>query len=93
MGLSITETRLDQALRVLANIPEFDPLKPITYYQKRLEDTPHLILVAQDGSKLVGCKIGYDRFADGSFYSWLGGVLPEYRKTGIAQALADHQEA
>lgn len=40
----------------------------------------------------IGFKIGYDRFGDGSFYTWMGSVLPEYRRCGIAQALARKQE-
>jgi GNAT superfamily N-acetyltransferase len=36
--------------------------------------------------------VGYDRYQDGSFYSWLGGVLPAHRSRGIANALLEHQE-
>lgn len=39
----------------------------------------------------MGFKGGYDSFKDGSFYSWIGGVLPEYRRKGIAQLLMDAQ--
>ena len=38
-------------------------------------------------------KVGYDRFNDGSFYSWMGGVLPRFRKMGVAQLLLAEQEA
>ncbi|WP_258110091.1 GNAT family N-acetyltransferase [Alicyclobacillus sp. SP_1] len=45
-----------------------------------------LILVALDKDQVVGYKIGYqDRKT--RFYSWLGGVYPEYRGQGIASEL------
>ncbi|MGG3571053.1 GNAT family N-acetyltransferase [Bacillus gobiensis] len=45
-----------------------------------------LILVAVHEDRVVGYKIGYqDR--NSRFYSWLGGVYPEYRGQGIASEL------
>lgn len=50
-----------------------------------------LVLIAQteDGTP-TGFKVGYrqDLF---TWYSWLGGVLPEFRGQGIAGALMQHQ--
>ena len=38
--------------------------------------------------------IGRDKFEDGkNFYTWMGGILPAFRKNGIATALAKKQEA
>ena len=37
-------------------------------------------------------KVKYDRFKNGSFYSWMGGVLPKYRRQKVADTLADKQE-
>lgn len=49
-----------------------------------------LILVASHGGRVVGFKIGYqDR--KWRFYSWLGGVDPDYRKQGIASELMRRQ--
>lgn len=92
LSFTIVETDLDTALRVLESLPEFDPLKPYDYYRERLGHSSKLILCAFDKDKPVGCKIGYDHDHDGSFYSWLGGVLPNYRQYGIAKALAEKQE-
>ncbi len=88
----IEKSSLDEALSLLERLPEFDQLRPADYYLQELRDTSHLILTAKQNGLPVGCKIGYDRFKDGSFYSWLGGVLPEHRKSGIAGKLADYQE-
>ena len=77
---------------VSANVPEFDDPYEISEYSKRLNSTVHLILTAYDDHIPIAFKIGYDRYSDGSFYSWMGGVLPNYRRKGIANNLADHQE-
>lgn len=51
-----------------------------------------LILVALTHGRVVGYKIGYqDRKT--RFYSWLGGVNPEYRGQGIASELMVRQHA
>jgi GNAT superfamily N-acetyltransferase len=72
-------------------IPEFDQPYNIEEYKKRC-DGKHLALIAKINNQPVGFKIGYDRFNDGSLYSWMGGVLPEFRRKEIAFSLADFQE-
>ena len=52
----------------------------------------HLLLARNDGGQPVGFKLGY-RERPGRFYSWLGGVLPEYRGQGLARLLMDRQHA
>ncbi|MDP6339956.1 MAG: GNAT family N-acetyltransferase [Candidatus Marinimicrobia bacterium] len=91
MDIHIVSGDLEEAFSVSQNIPEFDTPYDISEYEKRLDDSP-LILTAELGDKPIGFKIGYDRFKDGSFYSWMGGILPEHRKNGVASALADYQE-
>lgn len=92
MNFIIEEGSLADALTVLDKLPEFDQLKPTSYYQKALSSADSLILIARNAHQLMGCKLGYDRFSEGSFYSWLGGVIPEHRHLGIAKALASRQE-
>ena len=72
-------------------IPEFDNPYYLEEYEKRCGEI-HLILITEIKGKPIGFKIGYDRYKEGSFYSWMGGVLPEFRQNGIANALADYQE-
>ena len=50
-------------------------------------------MIAYDNHNPIAFKIGYQKHSDGSFYSWMGGVLPNYRRKGIANNLADRQEA
>lgn len=46
----------------------------------------YLLVLALENDKVVGYKLGYEE-RQGRFYSWLGGVYPEYRKKGIATKL------
>ena len=88
----IHEDKIDDAFMVSTNIPEFDEPYEISEYSKRLNSTVHLILTAYNDHIPIAFKIGYHRYSDGSFYSCMGGVLPNYRRKGIANNLADHQE-
>lgn len=48
---------------------------------------PELVcLLALDGDTPCGFKAGY-AMSERKFYSWIGGVAPEYRKRGIAKEL------
>lgn len=47
-------------------------------------------LIAVDGERLCGFKIGFQRSPD-TFYSWIGGVTPDYRQRGIAKSLMTRQ--
>lgn len=52
------------------------------------------VLVYRVDGQVAGFKIGYEQ-EDGVFYSWLGGVLPQFRGRGIASTLmtSQHEEA
>ena len=88
----IRQTDLATALEVLRKLPEFEGLKEPAYYEGTLAGKTNLITCAFEQEEAVACKVGYDKFEDGSFYSWLGGVAPEHRQKGLAKALADYQE-
>lgn len=92
MDIEIVEGALDEALQVLHQLPEFDRLLADAYYFDKLKNKTSLILLAKIDGTVAGCKVGYDRHGDGSFYSWLGGVIPDFRAVGIAKRLADRQE-
>ena len=86
----IIKSDIDTVVRFSQTIPEFDNPPDHSEYHRRLDHVPHLILIAKLEGKLSGFKVGYER--DGNFYSWMGGVLPAYRKRGVAKALAKYQE-
>ena len=81
-----------QAVAVSRQVPEFEAPYGLEEYEKRLTGVSHLILIAEMEGKPVGFKVGYERYADASFYSWMGGVLPNFRNRGVADALANEQE-
>lgn len=90
LDLKIEEGDLTSAVNISKKI--FDAPYSIGVYQKRLEGRKQLVLTALAKEDVIGFKIGYDRFGDGSFYSWMGGVLPEYRRMNVGSKLADYQE-
>lgn len=62
------------------------------HYETRLAEPRALVLLATHGDELIGFKAGYDRYRDGSWYSWMGGVIEPWRGRGVAQQLLDAQE-
>lgn len=89
----IVEGTIKDCLEVMSLIPEFeDNQYDNAVFIKRLSGIESLILVAVTNNRNVGFKVGYKRHQDGSLYSWMGGVVPEFRKLGIAKKLADYQE-
>ena len=82
---------LAEAWHVLQAIPEFDQRRSLAQLQERLL-AGALIPIAEADGQSVGFKLGYAA-EDGSLSSWLGGVLPAHRKSGLAQRLLEVQEA
>ncbi|MEL7220589.1 MAG: GNAT family N-acetyltransferase [Bacteroidota bacterium] len=78
------------AVMVSQRIPEFIHPPKRAEYEKRLKKVPHLILVAYDGENPIGFKVGYER--EQGFYSWMGGVVPSFRRRSVALQLASAQE-
>ncbi len=57
----------------------------------KMKSKPHLLVqTAMAGERVIGYKMGYP-LDDDTFYSWLGGVDPEYRENGIASMLMEKQ--
>ncbi len=90
MEIQIKKGKLAEVIELASLIPEFDDVYGEDEYQERLKGKEPIILIAYKDKKAIGYKMGYQE-AD-YFYSWLGGVLPEYRNKGIASKLALQQE-
>ncbi len=59
----------------------------------RLENMPDVtIFHAEEDGKPVGFKAGYAS-AHTRYYSWLGGIVPGFRRRGLARALMEAQHA
>ncbi|GAB2484611.1 GNAT family N-acetyltransferase [Algoriphagus taiwanensis] len=89
---TIREASPSELLLVHERIPEFPGKASLDFYTERLKHRLHLALVAEKDGELLGFKVGYQSDNPDSFYSWMGGVRPEFRKHGIADALAEYQE-
>lgn len=92
MEFTIKEGSIEEAIEMCNLLPEFEKPYGKFEFEKRLKEKKYLILICYYYGMPVGFKLGYDRFGDGSFYSWLGGVLPGFRRNGVADRLQIRQE-
>jgi len=76
LAIKIRIGSLENCADLSFKIPEFNFPYEIKEYKKRCAGK-HLALIAEIDNQPVGFKVGYDRFNNGSFYSWMGGVLPD----------------
>jgi GNAT superfamily N-acetyltransferase len=90
----IREATIEEGFEVAVRVPDLTARLDLAEFRRRLGVPSALVLLGETGAgRAAGFKAGYDRFGDGSWYSWLGGVVPECRGGGLAQALLDRQEA
>ncbi|TRX55959.1 GNAT family N-acetyltransferase [Fulvivirga sp. M361] len=91
-SVTIYQGTIKEVVNLSLQVPEFKNSYPEEEYITRLKSKKSLVLVASYNGKPAGFKVGYDKDEDGSFYSWMGAVIPSFRKLGVAQKLADYQE-
>ncbi|AGO53193.1 GCN5-related N-acetyltransferase [Serratia plymuthica 4Rx13] len=72
-------------------IPEFGGLHSLADLQQRVGPSACHLLIAEVDGQAAGFKLGYQT-QEKVFYSWLGGVLPAFRRHGVARALLAEQE-
>lgn len=89
--IRIREGGLDEVAAVEAAIPEFARARRKPELAQRLGGDDALILIACADDAPVAYKAGY-RLDGLRFYSWVGAVLPAFRRRGIALALLREQE-
>lgn len=82
---------LNTLVGLIEALPEFDSRHDVDAMVSRLQSQPHLALLSFVEGELAGFKLGYG-LDDTTFYSWLGGVLPDFRKLGLAKAMLQAQE-
>lgn len=88
--IEIKEGTIIEAVAISRKIPEFNDPYNEKEYLLRFNNKKHLILVAYYKNTAVGFKAGYEM--EYGFYTWMGGILPEYRRMNIARRLARSQE-
>jgi predicted GNAT superfamily acetyltransferase len=92
LNIQIRETDIETAVSISKCIPELTNPHDAQEYYRRMRERDALILVAYFEEAPAGFKVGYDKFNDGSFYSWMGGVIPKFRNHHVAKNLAEYQE-
>lgn len=92
MNFIVLEGSANDCHEVMLHLPEFShPIRSVSEIEKRLTNKSFKIGIAKIDNELIGFKIGYQQ-GESNIYSWLGGVLPQFRQNGVAAALAQHQE-
>lgn len=86
-NIKIQEEPIEIAVKISAAIIEFDAIYDKSYYEDRYKNTTKLILVAYADDQLAGFMVSYDKNNDGSFYCWMVGVNPLYRRLGILKKM------
>jgi ribosomal protein S18 acetylase RimI-like enzyme len=67
----------------------FRPPRNRSYFERRIRGRINpLILLAQMDGRPVGFSVGYE-LKPGTFYCWYIGVLPDFRRAGIASQLME----
>ncbi len=90
--LKVKQVPVEEAVKVNLTIPEFAERYQKDYFRDRYKSRETLIIVAYFGKKPAGYLIGYDKLGDKSFYCWMTGVVPEFRRKGVLKALMNYQE-
>ena len=88
--MQIRSASIAEVVALSDQIPELTNPYRAEEYRRRLDGVPHLVLLAEVAGQAAGFKVGYER--EGYWYSWMGGVHPNFRRQGVALALAKEQE-
>jgi ribosomal protein S18 acetylase RimI-like enzyme len=89
--ITVKEVLIELAVEVNETIAEFDAPYPKAHFENRYIGRQHLIIVGYVAQEPAGYLVGYDRDQDGSFYCWMAGVDPKFRRQGVLTALMDYQ--
>lgn len=81
----------DQQILIDLYTAIFEDAETVFFMDRLISQNQVCSLIAFQNNQPVGFKIGY-RYNETTFYSWVGGVLQDYRNKGIAKKLAQKQE-
>ena len=87
----VREVPIEVAVQISGTVKEFDPPYSKANFEDRYKDREHLIIAGYVENQPAGYIIGYDRDQDGSFYCWMAGVNPRYRRKGVLTALMNYE--
>ena len=85
----VDDKLLPQAVEIYNAI--FRPKREVDFFKRRFMGRYNVLtLLARLDNRPVGFWVGFE-LKPGMFYHWLGGVLPDFRRQGIARQLAEAQ--
>lgn len=87
----LDSTALSSLISLCDQLPEFDNRHSLAQFQQRLLPQKCLVQFIYVENELAGFKVAY-ALNQTRLYSWLGGVLPDFRQMGLAQLLLTDQE-
>ena len=91
--ITIKKASVKKIMEMQTKIPEFpDPRYDEKTYKQTLKNKKNMAVIAYYQGQAAGYLVAYDRDADGSFYAWLAGVDPHYRRKGVMNALINQLE-
>lgn len=86
--IQVRQGTVDELHQVMLKLPEFRNPYSLDILTGRLQKNSLILLAVDDQNEFVGFKCGYpSKLNPKNFYSWLGGVLPDFRRQGIALEL------
>jgi ribosomal protein S18 acetylase RimI-like enzyme len=90
VNIVIKEDSINIAVEVSATIVEFDKPYDKSYFEDRYLDSEKLILVTYVDDNPAGYMVSYDKDKDGSFYCWMAGVNPIFRRHGLLNKMMQY---
>lgn len=90
--IKIKEGEIDVAIKVHSEMHEFSRLYRREEVEDRYRDRQELILSAYLNNQPVGYMLSYDKYRDGSFYCWMTGVAPLFRRKGVLTKMMEYME-
>ncbi len=88
----VREGTVEEVIQLCHEIPEFKNTYAKSEFDRRLSQNDSMILIAEDEGIPVAFKCGYRRSDLKTYYSWMGGVVPNYRNKGYARMLLKEME-
>lgn len=86
----IKEDSIENAVKVNNTIVEFGNPYNKAYFEDRYKNLDKLILVAYVDNSPAGYMVSYDKYQDTSFYCWMTGVNPLFRRLGILDKMMQY---
>ena len=86
--IEIREISVPEFLNLYSLIEEFDIVYTEETLAARYEGKEFLLIGAFLNGEGIGCMAAYE--CDGSFYCWLAGVAPQFRRQGALHSMMGH---